>query len=398
MPKLTSPAPIDLTAGSEAAAPTVDLLAARRDRALRRGNTDAERIGHHVSHAAARRIHSLFAAPGTPPVLSPFALHGVAGEVVEATAPHTEASPAAMLVSLLTTFGAMVGRGAYIAVGPEHHHSSLFALVVGSTGRARKGTSLKAISPAIAAAGPDAEDFLARRKVGGLASGEGLVAAMSRQSSVKAVDMWEGAGQVDNRALVIEEEFAGVLISAQRQGSKLSTVIRQLWDGNDLHVTTKTDPLELAEPHAGVLGHITAEELQDTLTSTDVSSGFANRFLVVYSERSRLLPEPRPLPKNVIDAFGARLGTSLQKARCTGEVTGRWRSVSYGTAGTERSRMGPAADGASTASRGGRRRTCCGSRSCTRCWTAAPRWTRRTFGRLSLSGSTARRASRTCGA
>ena len=81
-------------------------------------------------------------------MLSPFALHSVGGEIIEATAPHTEACPAAMLVSLLTTFGAMVGRGAYIAVGPEHHHSSLFALVVGSTGRRRKGTSLKAISPA----------------------------------------------------------------------------------------------------------------------------------------------------------------------------------------------------------------------------------------------------------
>jgi hypothetical protein len=288
--------------------------------------TDASRVQEQVERAAQRRVHGLFSRPDQAPVLSPFALHGVAGEVVEATAPHTEASPAAMLVTLLTAFGAMVGRGAHIAVGPEHHHARIFALVVGATGRARKGTSLKAISPALEAAGSDARDFLTQRRVRGLASGEGLIAAMSQIDGADALNMWKGAGDADHRALVIEEEFAGVLIAAQRQGSKLSAVIRQLWDGDDLHVTTKRDPLKLSHPHAGVLGHITAEELKETMTSSDVTSGFANRFLMIYSERTRLLAEPRPLPQAVTDAFGARLGAALRTARSAGEVT---RSPSF---------------------------------------------------------------------
>lgn len=321
MPMLNSPDLIHATpAGSAPAVLGAQALTARRDAALGTTSNPA-RTGEHVQRAAARRINGLFGSSDAAPVLSPFALHGLAGDIVEATAPITEATPAAMLVTLLTTFGAMVGRGAYVAVGAERHHASLFVLVVGPTGQGRKGTSLKAITPPLRAAGPDAQEFLARRKVSGLASGEGLVAALSGGADLKALDMWEGAGHVDHRALVIEEEFAGLLTSAQRQGSKLSATVRELWDGNDLRVMTKNDPLHLPEPHAGVIGHVTPEELKERLTSTDVSNGFANRFLVVYTRRTELIPEPTTLPERMTSHFGARLQAALDRARDIGAVS-----------------------------------------------------------------------------
>lgn len=313
-----SPAPTT-TPSSATTGQTVQHLVTRRDTALRMCGSDDTGTGDHTSRAAARRINELVSAADVKPVLSPFAYHGLAGEIVEATNPITEATPAAMLVTLLTTFGAIVGRGAHIAVGAERHHPSLFLLIVGPTGQGRKGTSLKAITPPLLHAGPDARGFLTDRKVSGLASGEGLVAALSNGADPKVLP--EADGQVDHRALVIEEEFAGLLTSAQRQGSKLSTTVRELWDGNDLKVTTKTDPLRITEPHAGVIGHVTPEELLERLTSTDVSNGFGNRFLAIYSERTELIPEPSVLPETVTAAFGARLETVLERARSVGEVT-----------------------------------------------------------------------------
>lgn len=38
-------------------------------------------------------------------------------------------------------------------------------------------------------------------------------------------------GAVDKRLLVIEEEYAGALKAAGRDGSTLTAVIRQAWDG-----------------------------------------------------------------------------------------------------------------------------------------------------------------------
>ena len=39
--------------------------------------------------------------------------HGLAGEIVQTIAPHTEADPVAILAQLLVAFGAAVGRGAH---------------------------------------------------------------------------------------------------------------------------------------------------------------------------------------------------------------------------------------------------------------------------------------------
>ena len=45
------------------------------------------------------------------PRLSAEAMYGLAGEIVDTIAPHSEADPAALLVSLLASFGALVGPG-----------------------------------------------------------------------------------------------------------------------------------------------------------------------------------------------------------------------------------------------------------------------------------------------
>src|SRR5215210_3163299 len=79
--------------------------------------------------------------PSSWPVLAEEALYGLPGEVVKAVEPHTEADPVAVLVSLLASFGNVLGQGAYFKVGPTLHHPKLFVALVGETSKARKGTS-----------------------------------------------------------------------------------------------------------------------------------------------------------------------------------------------------------------------------------------------------------------
>ena len=75
----------------------------------------------------------------TWPVLAPAALQGLAGEIVHAIDPFTEADPPAVLAHVLTGFGNLIGRGPHFRVEHTEHHARLFSMVVGRTAKARKG-------------------------------------------------------------------------------------------------------------------------------------------------------------------------------------------------------------------------------------------------------------------
>ncbi len=62
------------------------------------------------------------------PEMAKAAYHGLAGRVVDALAPETEADPAALLVTLLTMFGAAVGPGPHAKVGAVEHPARLFTV------------------------------------------------------------------------------------------------------------------------------------------------------------------------------------------------------------------------------------------------------------------------------
>ncbi len=71
--------------------------------------------------------------------------------------------------------GNVIGQGAYFKVGPTHHHLKLFAALVGKTSKARKGTSWDPVSEFFYEVDPE---WVERRVVGGLSSGEGLIHAV----------------------------------------------------------------------------------------------------------------------------------------------------------------------------------------------------------------------------
>jgi putative DNA primase/helicase len=79
--------------------------------------------------------------PAWPDPPKAAAFDGLAGEIVRAIEPHTEADPVAILAQLLIGFGNLIGRHAYFAVEADRHYANEFAALVGETAQGAKGTS-----------------------------------------------------------------------------------------------------------------------------------------------------------------------------------------------------------------------------------------------------------------
>ncbi len=116
-----------------------------------------------------------FKAEETWPEPDPVMFYGLAGEIVKAINPHTEADSTALLVQTLAAFGSVIGRGAYFEVEADRHYPNVFAVLVGETSKGRKGTSWGHIQRLFKTVAPDWEE---ERVQSGLSSGEGLLWAV----------------------------------------------------------------------------------------------------------------------------------------------------------------------------------------------------------------------------
>jgi len=229
--------------------------------------------------------------PGGPPVtLDRDALPGIVGDLIGHILPHTEAGEAALLMNLLCAFGNIVGRNRYTMAG-RRHYPNLFAVLCGSTGKGRKGTSWNAFTPVLQMLD---EDWSRNCIASGLNSGEGLIYHVRDDSTDKRGE--RVAGVSDKRILVIEEEFASVLRRMKGQTNSLSAVLRDAWDGNDLRNMTRNSPDRATAPCVSVMAHTTKAEASDLITPTDCNNGFVNRFPWIYAERSKFLPEGGEIP------------------------------------------------------------------------------------------------------
>lgn len=263
---------------------------------------DREAIGHSDGQAGKTPVKQ------KPKPMAPEAYHGIVGEIVEAVAPHTEASREALLVDSLAQLGNAAGRGAHAyASGARHSVNDNFVLV-GTTAGGRKGSSHGHTRRLMERVDPM---WVATRIQGGLSSGEGVVHHVRDAVERDGVVVDEGVS--DKRLLCYEPEFAAVLSVMQRHGSTLSTQLRQAWDSGDMRIMTKNSPARASGAHISLLAHITPEELRSLLTDVQAANGYGNRHLWVWVERSQLLPEGGGLPN-----FGplvSRLHSALERAR-----------------------------------------------------------------------------------
>jgi hypothetical protein len=264
-----------------------------------------------------------------PEPMSREAFYGLAGEFIDVVSPETEADQQALLITFLVGFGCMVGRNPFYQVESTRHGVNLFAVIVGDTSKARKGTATNRALDILTHVEPD---FMASRRRSGLSSGEGLIQAVrDRREEDVCIKDKSGAqhferqvvdtGEADKRLLVIESEFSTVLQQSGREGSTLSAILRDAWDGNPLRVLARSNKDSCQEPHISVVGNITIEELQRLLTSNDKANGFGNRVLWCCARRSQRLPHGgRQLDTVRVNSLVGRLQSALATSPKLGRV------------------------------------------------------------------------------
>jgi hypothetical protein len=286
-------------------------------RGMRAGATDSPRL---------RRL-SPRPPPNSPLKPTAAALHGLPGEVVRAIAPHTEADPVAILAQYLAAAGNAIGRGPHYRVEGDQHGPTLYAVLVGTTAKGRKGTSWGRVRQVMEIADPT---WTGERVHSGLSSGEGLIWAV-RDPIMSYERFGKGAsatremvetdpGIADKRLMVVEEEFAGSLTVMRREGNTLSRVIRDGWGRGDLATLTKNSPARASGVHLSIVGHVTADELRATLDSISISNGYANRFLWLMVRRARVLPFGGALDDETIVDLGRRTRGAIEAARRVAQV------------------------------------------------------------------------------
>jgi hypothetical protein len=251
-----------------------------------------------------------------------YAFYGMAGDVVRTIEPHSEADPVAILLQTLVFAGNVSGRLPHYQIESDQHHANLFAVLVGASAKARKGTSMGRVRAVVKVAD---ERWHADRIKGGLSSGEGLIAEV--RDEVRTWNEKEQQHQItdpgvaDKRLLIHEPEFAAVLGVADRPGNIISALVRRAWDGDKLATLTKNSSLCATGAHISIVGHITEDELRSRITRTDLANGFANRFLFALVRRSKELPFGGDLTDSEILHLGERLRTTIEKGKNAGRVT-----------------------------------------------------------------------------
>lgn len=244
-----------------------------------------------------------------PAPLEDAAFHGPLGTVVRGIEPHSEADVAALLAHALAIAGAYVGPRVHARAGDMPHPPRFFGAIVGDTSKGRKGTSAAPFRASMTDA-----DYPVRI-ASGLSSAEGLVHQVR-----DCVEKWNAKKQAyeivdpginDKRLVIIEGELATLLRRMEREGNAISATLRDVWDTGNLETLVKQNPTRATGAHINVVAHITFEELREYLHPTEVSSGFANRFLWFAAKRSKFLPRGGNAPQAVLVAYA----TALDRAR-----------------------------------------------------------------------------------
>lgn len=234
----------------------------------------------------------------------PACLYGLVGDVARAGGDTTEANPFAVGANFIAFMSCAVGRGPYMPVGNTWHHCRINPLHIGRSGRGRKGDAVSLISRIERALRALSEHSTPQVHRGGLSSREGLVYLIhdgfkEGKEDVPAIE--------DKRLLVIESEFANVLHQGKREGNTLSAALRDCWDGVSMRPATKSARLWATDPHVCLVGAVTPSELLGLMESRELTNGFANRFLMFWAERSKMLAFPRATRQEDVDALAQRV-------------------------------------------------------------------------------------------
>ncbi len=281
------------------------------------GNAVAAAINQAVAGAASGPTAQLGSdiepvGPLAPPRMAEEGYVPLVSAIVAAACDSSEAHPVAVAANVVAFFSAMIGRGIFQRIGDAAIHCRPFMLIVGKSGKARKGTAEHTVREIFKRA-----DGLLRKRLanedklrihtGGLATGEGVAWAIRDPRDADEHGKGGDTGVHDKRLLVIESEFDNLLSQLRRENNTLSATVRNLFDGRDLEPLTKTSQTRATRPHVCIIGHITGHELREKSTENDAANGLMNRFMLAYVYRPKLVPLPKPTPESKLDELAQRI-------------------------------------------------------------------------------------------
>ncbi len=251
------------------------------------------------------------------PQLDPIGLRGILGEITAAGCRNTEAVPETVALHTLARFSAILGRGPFVQIGDQQRFLNIFALIVGPTSHGRKGTSEELPSKIYRAVAQLGGPQYKVAELGSLATGEGLIHQVRDSLEVPPSGSRPGfkdPGVADKRLYLSVSEFAGVLAQFKREGSTLSAVLRDAYDGKVLTIPTKTSFNRATNAHIVCVGSVPETEIKSELSDQDKSNGLANRFPMFFATRSKLVPIPPQTDPQLIEWFANRIGQAVTQA------------------------------------------------------------------------------------
>ncbi|MGB3327547.1 MAG: DUF3987 domain-containing protein [Thermomicrobiales bacterium] len=209
------------------------------------------------------------------------AFYGWFGRYRDLMAPTTEASDTFHLACALTLAGAMMGRSVWTEHASERLHGNLFTMLVGKSGTSRKDTAMKRALALVAAANPTPHGFytapFAERS--GYGSAEKLIEELQEQPNI----LWK------------ESEATVIFNNMRRESTRtLRDRLIQAWDVPDaLANRVRQGGGSIAEkPYLSMLLAIQPGRLADSMSTDDITSGLANRFLFFPASPKKPIASP----------------------------------------------------------------------------------------------------------
>lgn len=236
-------------------------------------------------------------------ILPEIAWRGLLGRYRDLVAPCTEAPEVFHLGSAIAAVGCLIGRKAWI-VNPHNSFTNFYNMLVGRTGNTRKTTAYQFALKLLQDAGRLLETNV--KQLNGLASVEGLAAAM--QPAAPAQEIF--------RILCIEDEFRSLATKGkQKSVSNIIPKVTELYNCPPaFEVNTKKDPIRVPEPFLCMLTATTQAWFEESLSTTDVSGGFLNRWLLFQGEPEAELPFPNSIKDRAWDDLVQDICVAIKKA------------------------------------------------------------------------------------
>jgi Protein of unknown function (DUF3987) len=217
----------------------------------------------------------------------------------------TEAPLEFLAAAFLVAVACLLGRGTWIKA-PHDTFANFYVLLVGSTGDSRKTTAarfgidlLRAVAVRLS------------RKVQvlfALASAEGLAKAMLDDGG-------------PYRVLVVEDELRSLFAKAQQRGvSNLIPRLTELYNCfSSFEVNTRHHRLQVDDPYISIIACSTSGWLNESVTESDVTGGFMNRWTCFSGSPEKVIPFPNPVDPAGWQDLVMELATAIENGG--GELT-----------------------------------------------------------------------------